>query len=106
MQGNWYTPQNGSVFLIEEVSQRRDFRVLGRKEEWNEFWKNRWIIADNRWTKEIQKQTIDLFTKNFDRLADDEIRIFHLLSSDHQFFLGSNLHLEFQVNPLKIIPSS
>ena len=35
MQGNWYTPQNGSVFLIEEVSKRQDFQVLGRKKKKN-----------------------------------------------------------------------
>ena len=105
MQGNWYTPQNGSVFLIEEVSKRQDFQVLGRKKKKNRKLrrgKNYLIVEENRWTREIQKQMIDLFSKNFNQLTEDEIEIFRLLSNDHQFFFGPHLHLQFQVKSLSI----
>ena len=104
MQDNWYTPKNGSIFLIEEVSKRKDFRIYGKRKSSNSFEKNPLIFEENAWTKDIHQQTIDLFARNFNQLTEDERRIFRLLSTDNHFFLGPYLHLQFHVILSKSTP--
>ncbi|CAM4939242.1 unnamed protein product [Rotaria socialis] len=77
-----YLANNNSIFLIEEVSNRTDYKLI-----------------ENSWTMKMKEKMIDLFAKDFDHLTDSEIRIFELLNKSLPngkfIFLGPSLKLEF-----------
>ncbi|CAF1240120.1 unnamed protein product [Rotaria sordida] len=77
----FYLPNNKSIFLIEELSNRNDYQLI-----------------ENLWTNEMKEKIVDLFLKDFNQLTDNEIHIFELLNkslSNGKFiFLGPNLKLE------------
>lgn len=51
----------------------------------------------------MKEQILDLFLKNYDQLTDNEIQIFHLLSTEKNLFLGPKLKLKLLVtSPNKI----
>ncbi|CAF4363238.1 unnamed protein product [Rotaria magnacalcarata] len=77
-----YLANNNSIFLVEEVSNRKDYKLI-----------------ENSWTMAMKEKMIDLFVKDFNHLTDNEIRIFELLNKSLQsgkfIFLGPSLKLEF-----------
>ncbi|CAF4316835.1 unnamed protein product [Rotaria sp. Silwood2] len=76
-----YLPNNKSIFLIEELSNRNDYKLI-----------------ENLWTNEMKEKIVDLFLKDFNHLTVNEIHIFELLnkslSNGNYIFLGPNLKIE------------
>lgn len=95
-----YLANDQSIFLIEEVSNRTDYQLLGKKRISN--FRSYTFTSDNRWTNEKKDEIIQLFQKQFSQLTDNEIRIFQVLNTSLSFgsfiFLGPNLRIQLMVN--------
>ena len=52
---------------------------------------------DNQWSNEIRTKVLNLFANHSEPLTDIEEKIFRIISSNKQLFLGPNLNLKFYV---------
>ena len=96
-------PNSQSLFLIEELADRRDYRLIGKVTRGRASHRALKLcpLTGNAYTSTTREHLLDLFAEHADQFTDDERFLFRLfnqtLSMSQFFFLGPNLIVELMV---------